>query len=273
MAWRPMGVWGFRGVGVPGFLGGNATFAADMNLVAQVLMGFTLLGGMALARAGRYRAHAVCQSSVVLVNLVSIGLFMGPTFRREVASELPARLGEFSYAFPSAHAALGAVAELLGLYVLLSAGTRLLPSALRFTNYKAWMRSTLSLWLVVIILGLTSYAASYLIAREARATDPGVTPASRDVAEPVTVEARNFAFEPKELTVARGTTVIWTITAGRHTVTADDRTFDSPTILTAGDQFTHTFEVEGTFPYYCEIHGSPGGGDMAAVITVTARRP
>jgi plastocyanin/uncharacterized membrane protein YozB (DUF420 family) len=257
---------------VPGFLGGNATFAADLNIVAQILMGLMLLGGMVLARAGRFRAHAVCQSTVVLLNLIPIGLFMAPAFRGEIAPGLPDRVGQLSYALPAAHATLGGIAEILALYILLSAGTRLLPRALRFTNYKVWMRSTISLWWVVVIIGLASYAASYLAPGATKANIP-VPLASPDAPEPVGVDVRNFVFEPNELTVMVGTTVIWTITAGRHTVTADDRTFDSPTILTTGEQFTHTFDTEGVFPFYCELHGSPGGADMAAVIRVVARPP
>ena len=45
-----------------------------------------------------------------------------------------------------AHATLGTVAEIFGIYIILSAGTNLLPETLRFKNYKKWMRLELLLW-------------------------------------------------------------------------------------------------------------------------------
>jgi hypothetical protein len=41
-------------------------------------MGLALMAGMVLARRRHYRAHAFCQSAVVLLNLVTIGLIMVP---------------------------------------------------------------------------------------------------------------------------------------------------------------------------------------------------
>jgi len=57
-------------------------------------MGAALLAGMVLARRGKYRAHASCQSAVVLLNLVLIAFIMAPSFSRQVASEVPANLGD-----------------------------------------------------------------------------------------------------------------------------------------------------------------------------------
>ncbi len=76
-------------------------------------------------------------------------------------------------------------------------------------------------------------------------------------------------FIEKEITVSVGTTVIWKMDASLpHTVTADDGSFDSGT-LRDGDTFSYTFEAAGTFPYYCQFHGGPGGSGMAGTVTVT----
>jgi plastocyanin len=56
--------------------------------------------------------------------------------------------------------------------------------------------------------------------------------------------------------------------SGNHTVTADDGSFASDT-LSNGGVFEFTFNNPGTFAYYCEFHGGPGGEGMSAVITVT----
>ena len=49
-----------------GFLGTNATFLADLNLLVQVAMGVALLYGMRLARRKRFKEHKYCQTAVVL---------------------------------------------------------------------------------------------------------------------------------------------------------------------------------------------------------------
>lgn len=140
-----------------GFLGTGATFQADINLVIQLLMGFTLLIGMLLARRGRYRVHAICQTSVVLLNLIMIAWIMLPSFRLGVLPGLPDSLGKAYYSVATLHAAMGSIAQLFGLYIVLRAGTNLLPKALRFENYKLWMRTALVLWWAVIALGIAAY--------------------------------------------------------------------------------------------------------------------
>jgi hypothetical protein len=50
-----------------GFLGTSATLEADLNLIIQLLMGIALLAGMILARLGHYRAHGICQGSIIVV--------------------------------------------------------------------------------------------------------------------------------------------------------------------------------------------------------------
>jgi len=144
-----------------GFLGTNAPLTADLTLVVELGMGLALLAGAGLARQKRYRAHAWSQSMVVLLNLLVIGLFMAPSFRSQVLPELPGRLGRSYFAFATAHGVLGMVAELFACYILLVAGTNLLPPRLRFTRYRPWMRAALALWWLVLILGLATYVRWY----------------------------------------------------------------------------------------------------------------
>jgi predicted lipoprotein with Yx(FWY)xxD motif/plastocyanin len=84
----------------------------------------------------------------------------------------------------------------------------------------------------------------------------------------VSVAISNFAFAPKTLTVAPGTTVEWTNqdSAG-HTVTADNSAFDSGN-MNQGATFKFTFTQPGTYAYYCRYHGGPGGQGMAGQIIV-----
>ena len=60
------------------------------------------------------------------------------------------------------HGFLGVAAELLGLYIVLVAGTNLVPRALRIKAWKRWMRAELILWLVVLLAGLATYYVWYI---------------------------------------------------------------------------------------------------------------
>lgn len=125
-------------------------------------MGLALLAGAILARKRRYRLHALCQSSVVLLNLAVITIWMIPSFHARVSPGIPAKLGRAYYALATAHAALGIVTELAGLYILLAAGTGVLPQRFRLTRYKLWMRGVLLLWWLVLLLGLATYFRWYI---------------------------------------------------------------------------------------------------------------
>jgi uncharacterized membrane protein YozB (DUF420 family) len=146
-----------------GFLRTGASFGSDLTLLIEIGMGLALLAGMLLARRRRYRTHAWCQSTVVLLNLVAIALTMAPSFRRSFAPAIPAVFSDSYYALAAVHAALGTVAEVLGLYILAVAGTGILPQRLRFTRYKPWMRTALALWWLVLLLGIGTYARWYIV--------------------------------------------------------------------------------------------------------------
>jgi uncharacterized membrane protein YozB (DUF420 family) len=145
-----------------GFLGTAAPFYVDLILVLELATGLALLAGAILARRGRFRAHAWCQSTVVLLNAAVIGLVMLPSFGRQVWPRIPLRLGKSFYAMATAHAALGAMVECAALYILLAAGTTLMPEKLRLTRYKFWMRRVLLGWWAVLFLGLATYARWYI---------------------------------------------------------------------------------------------------------------
>jgi plastocyanin len=63
-----------------------------------------------------------------------------------------------------------------------------------------------------------------------------------------------WGYDPAQLTVGVGDTVVWTNTGEiDHTVTADDGSFDSGTI-SPGETFEFTFDKEGEFAYHCDPH-------------------
>jgi hypothetical protein len=145
-----------------GFLGTQAPRLASVGLLIEIVMGVLLLIGATLARMQRYRLHARCQSLVVILNIALIALIMIPSFRDQVLPKIPAKLGRPYYSLATAHAMFGSVAQAGGLYVLLSAGTQLLPQRVRIANFKLWMRSVLLLWWCAILLGLATYTRWHL---------------------------------------------------------------------------------------------------------------
>ena len=145
-----------------GFLGTQAPRYADVVLLLEILMGAGLVIGAVLARLRRFRRHAWCQSVIVLLNLAVIVFTMLPSFRLHVSPKIPLKLGKAYYALATAHAALGTITEIAGLYIVLAAGTRILPEKFRITNYKLWMRTVIVLWWLVLLLGCATYARFYV---------------------------------------------------------------------------------------------------------------
>ena len=81
----------------------------------------------------------------------------------------------------------------------------------------------------------------------------------------VSVKIENFAYQPKELQIAVGTTVVWQNTDDLpHTVTSKDdpQVFDSGALDT-DEKFSFNFSKPGTYTYYCKVHPH-----MTGVVTV-----
>jgi uncharacterized membrane protein YozB (DUF420 family) len=152
----------FSFLSMKGFLGTGATFGADLNLVVQFIMAAALVAGAVLARHKHYTAHGICQTTVLLLNLIMIALVMWPSFRLQVVPAFPRVFRNRYYTLATIHGLLGMAAQLLGLYIILVAGTNILPQRLRFTRWKPWMRAELLLWWIVLLGGMATYYAWYI---------------------------------------------------------------------------------------------------------------
>lgn len=74
-----------------------------------------------------------------------------------------------------------------------------------------------------------------------------------------TVAIANFSFQPTNLDVKAGTTIIWTNNdSAPHTITADNGSFDSGNIPPGGT-FSHTFATIESIAYHCTFHSSMHG--------------
>jgi len=146
---------------VEGFLGTHAGYGSDLNLTIQIAMGVALIFGAFLARAKRFVAHGICQTVVLVMNFGMICFLMWPSLHSQVLPRLPKRLGKRFYAVATVHGFLGVLAEILGLYIALVAGTNILPESLRFKGWKLWMRVELALWWIVLMMGVATYWVWY----------------------------------------------------------------------------------------------------------------
>ena len=73
------------------------------------------------------------------------------------------------------------------------------------------------------------------------------------------VEIKDFTFSPATITVKAGAKLTWTNHDGfDHTVTAEDKSFDSGHIAKDGT-FEQSFPKAGTYKYVCAIHNSMTG--------------
>jgi plastocyanin len=91
------------------------------------------------------------------------------------------------------------------------------------------------------------------------------------IATTVAISIDDDTFTPGTDTVAVGDTVQWTNNGGlQHTVTSGN---GSPTVYNSGtlnptSTFTHVYTAVGTYPYYCQFHGTASGTGMHGVIVV-----
>ena len=102
-------------------------------------------------------------------------------------------------------------------------------------------------------------------------TSSGSAPASSRAARAATAESvtsalGDLSFEPEEVALVAGQTLIW-VNGGvaPHTVTARDGSFGSD-LLASGDQFSRVFSEPGRYDLYCTIHPS-----MVQTVVVTER--
>ena len=78
------------------------------------------------------------------------------------------------------------------------------------------------------------------------------------------VKIKGFAFEPANLSINAGDSVVFTNEdSAPHTATADNGSFNTGR-LDRGQAATLTFSGTGTFSYFCEFHPN-----MKAAITVS----
>jgi plastocyanin len=106
-------------------------------------------------------------------------------------------------------------------------------------------------------------------AATAAATIAATTAANAATGGTVTVVLKDFEFSPKDITISVGQSIIFSNQGTKkHTATADDSSFDTGVLAPGTSSQPIKFDKAGTIPFYCQIHGGPGGVGMSGTITV-----
>ena len=149
----------------------------------------------------------------------------------------------------------------------------MVTSSMNTTKTKMTFFSILTVTMASLILMIPSASAETMVSAPAGTSVPGC-------------EETNECYIPYEVTVNPGETVTWTNDdSAAHTVTAGNAAdglsgeFDSGLFM-AGATFSHTFEEEGTFDYFCMVHpwmvgvvmvgASNGGGNGEEIMVEIA---
>ncbi len=102
--------------------------------------------------------------------------------------------------------------------------------------------------LTIVSLSAASTVQHHAAAHKAVSSKPANVPVT------ASIQIKMFAFTPKVLTVATGTTVTWiNVDDEPHTVTAVGGSFHS-SALDTNDKYSFTFSKPGDYAYYCRLH-------------------
>ena len=131
----------------------------DYYVVLSAIL-FTI--GWRLAVAQKFEAHRWVQTSAAIINTIAVLVVMIPSFIIYILPGVPAKLLEGSYGVTTIHAIIGVIGLLLGIFVVLRANG-LMPARLRFTNYKAWMRTSYVIYMLATLIGVYVYIVVYVM--------------------------------------------------------------------------------------------------------------
>jgi len=148
---------------VGALFGTGAPEVSDFVAIFEVGIAAMLVVGMFVVRAGHVRLHKYIQSSMVLVNIPVVLSWMVPQYLTYVLPDVGTELLNPYYLLPTLGLVVGGLAEALGIYILLVAGTNWVPEGWRFRRYKVWMRTELGLWWAVVVIGLAIYYVWYVL--------------------------------------------------------------------------------------------------------------
>ncbi len=144
-----------------GFLGTSAPFRSDLSLLLIITSAILLTIGWRLAVAKHFEVHRWIQTTAVAINALAVVIVMIPAFILYILPGIPNKLLEGSYGVTTVHAIIGAIGLVLGIFIVLRANG-LMPAALRFHNYKAFMRTSYAIYMLSTVIGVIVYVVVYV---------------------------------------------------------------------------------------------------------------
>ena len=146
----------------PGFLGTRATFGPDLALVLILLSSTLFTIGWQLAVHKHYDVHRWVQSSAAVINAAVVLVVMVGSFLGFLLPQISTHLAQPPVWVALVHACVGTICFLLGTFVVLRAN-KLVPKAWRFKNYKLFMRTSYSLYMLTTFIGIAVYVVTYML--------------------------------------------------------------------------------------------------------------
>lgn len=145
----------------PGFLGSHAPLISDLSLVFILLSSLLFTIGVILVRRKHYEAHRWVQTTAAAINAICVLSVMVPSFFTHISPGLPGKFFTGDYAISTIHGLIGLFGLILGVFVVLR-GHNLVPRAWRFKNYKAFMRTSYTLYMLATLLGIFVYLLPFV---------------------------------------------------------------------------------------------------------------
>ena len=146
----------------PGFLGTHAPFISDLSLILISLTAIMFTIGWQLVKRRHYEAHHWVQTVTAIINAIVVLSVMINSYVTHILPGIPSKLLEGDYGVTTTHAIVGTIGLLLGIFVVLR-GNNLVPKALRFKNYKLFMRTSYALYMLATLLGVIVYVLAFVL--------------------------------------------------------------------------------------------------------------
>jgi uncharacterized membrane protein YozB (DUF420 family) len=157
---------------MPDIFNNGAPTTSTLTLAAYILLIVpAMLVGYVFARRKMFRPyHKAVMTIILIVNWVLIAFVMAVSYSGGVAPYLQEDAGRYIseplVILPTIHLIVGALAQILGTYLVLRMWAedlklKFIPQRLMVSNIKRYMRLTLALWLLTAVLGIVTYFAFY----------------------------------------------------------------------------------------------------------------
>ena len=133
--------------------------AATASLIIQVVVLAVLVYGYSLKRKQKFRQHGITMFSAVVLHAITIFAIMVPSFISGFSSPESINFASMIVVVALIHVAAGIISFLLGVWLAASWHLRLdLNPCFR---KKLFMRLTIAIWIIALLLGITLYWLFY----------------------------------------------------------------------------------------------------------------